>query len=203
MPSNSIVIHGDSSSGNCHKVKFTCDYLSIPYEWKEYAVLKGETRTPEFLAINPFGQVPAIQLPDGRCLAQSNAIINFLAEGTTLIPKDRFMRAKMFEWLFWEQYSHEPAVAVLRYKRYYLKLSAAEVDPTLIDKSEKALNYLEKALDGQVFLLGQDFSLADIALLAYTRLFADAGLTLDSRPRLRGWIQSCEQELGLSPVSQG
>lgn len=202
MPSNSIVIHGDSGSGNCHKVKFTCDYLSIPYEWKEYDVIKGETRTPEFLAINPFGQVPAIELPDGRCLAQSNAIITFLAEGTVLVPKDRYMRARMFEWLFWEQYSHEPAVAVLRYKRHYLKQRADEVDPALLSRSEKALDYLETSLVAKDFLLGQDISLADISLLAYTRLFADAGLSLNTRPLIQRWIVSCEKELGLSPVPQ-
>ena len=101
-------IFGDSRSGNCLKVKWTADFLAIPAEWIETDIMKGESRTPEFLALNPAGQTPAVILDDGRPLAQSNAIIFHLAEGSALIPADAYARAQMLEWMFWEQYSHEP-----------------------------------------------------------------------------------------------
>ena len=123
-----ITIYGDSGSGNCLKVKFIAERLGIAYRWIETDVLKNATRTLQFLAMNPAGQVPTVQLADGRALAQSNAIMLHLAEGSDLIPKDRVDRALMFQWLFWEQYSHEPAVAVLRFQRLYLKKPAAEID---------------------------------------------------------------------------
>ncbi|THD52273.1 glutathione S-transferase N-terminal domain-containing protein, partial [Phenylobacterium sp.] len=108
-------IYGDSISGNCLKVKWVADSLGLSYEWIETSVLKSESRTEEFLALNPAGQVPAVILDDGRPLAQSNAIILHLAEGSALIPEDAYQRAKMLEWMFWEQYSHEPYIAVARF----------------------------------------------------------------------------------------
>jgi glutathione S-transferase len=125
-------IYGDSISGNCLKVKWTADHLGLAYDWIETSVLKAETRTPEFLAMNPAGQVPAVILGDGRPLAQSNAIILHLAEGSDLIPADAYDRARMFEWMFWEQYSHEPYVAVARFQMHYLGKSAAELDPKIV-----------------------------------------------------------------------
>ena len=101
-------IYGDSISGNCLKVKWVADYLGRKYEWIETDVLRGESRTAQFLALNPAGQVPLVVLGDGRPLAQSNAIIVHLAEGSDLIPADAYDRARMLEWMFWEQYSHEP-----------------------------------------------------------------------------------------------
>src|SRR3954471_7563554 len=116
-----MTVFGDSISGNCLKVKFVADRLGLPYEWVEVSVLKGETRTPEFLAMNPVGQVPVVRFADAGALAQSNAIMLHLAQDTDLIPADAFERAQMFQWLFWEQYSHETAVAVLRFQKFYLK----------------------------------------------------------------------------------
>src|SRR5579859_7227238 len=113
-------IFGDSISGNCLKVKWTADLLGQHYDWVETDVLKRETRTPAFLAMNPAGQVPVVLLDDGRSLAQSNAILLYLARGSHLIPDDALLQAKMFEWLFWEQYSHEPYVAVARFQVRYL-----------------------------------------------------------------------------------
>ena len=109
-----LQIYGDRVSGNCLKVKWTADRLGIPYRWIQTDVRKAETRTPEFLALNPAGQVPMVVLEDGRPLAQSNAIILHLAEGSDLIPGDAYARARMLEWMFWEQYSHEPYIAVVR-----------------------------------------------------------------------------------------
>jgi glutathione S-transferase len=190
-------IFGDSISGNCLKVKWTADYLGISYEWIETDILKGESRTLEFLAMNPAGQVPLIVREDGRNLAQSNAIIVSLAEGSALIPSDVFDRAKMFEWLFWEQYSHEPYVAVARFQMRYLGKRPDERDAKIIERGEAALALLDSALDGKAFLLGEALSLADIALVAYTRVADEGGFDLDAFPGLRRWIGRCEQALGL------
>ena len=127
-------IYGDSISGNCLKVKWTADLIGIDYRWRETGVLNGETRTPTFLAMNPAGQVPLLRFDDGRTLAQSNAIILHLAEGSALIPADPYSRARMFEWLFWEQYSHEPYVAVARFHVRYLGKSPSELDENLVER---------------------------------------------------------------------
>src|ERR1700742_361385 len=116
----SMTVFGDSISGNCLKVKFVAEHLRLPYDWVEISVVEKETRTPEFLAMNPAGQVPVVRFAGGDILAQSNAIILHLAEDSDLIPTDAFARARMFQWLFWEQYSHEPALAVLRFQKFYL-----------------------------------------------------------------------------------
>ena len=113
-------IYGDSNSGNCLKVKWVADRLALPYQWIEIDTLKGGSRTAEFLKRNPWGQVPTVELDDRRALAQSNAIIRYLARGSDLIPSDPFAAAKMDEWLFWEQYSHEPYIAVCRFQMVYL-----------------------------------------------------------------------------------
>src|SRR6185295_19056875 len=176
-------IYGDSISGNCLKVKWTADHLGIPYDWIETGVLNGETRTPAFLALNPAGQVPVALLEDGRPLAQSNAIILFLAEGSALIPADPYDRAKMFEWMFWEQYSHEPYVAVARFQVRYLGKSPAEVDARLVERGRAALQRLEDGLAASSFLVGDAVSLADVALVAYTRMAPDGGFDLSSYSR--------------------
>src|SRR5262245_54957434 len=142
MQLGQITIYGDSISGNCGKVRFVCDRLGIPYKWVETSVVKAETRTPAFLRLNPAGQVPLIVLPDGRTLSQSNAIIRFLAEGSDLIPQDRFERALMDQWMFWEQYSHETALAVRRFHLTFLKTPEDKLDPNLKGKCERALKVM-------------------------------------------------------------
>jgi glutathione S-transferase len=190
-----IKIYGDPISGNCLKVKWTCERLAIPFTWEDVSVVKAETRTPQFLAINPAGQVPTVILEDGRALAESNAIIITLAEGSPLIPSDSYARAKMLEWLFWEQYSHEPYVARARFRMKELGRSRAELEPGLIEGSEKALRRLDEALTGRRFLVGDVLSLADISLVAYTRFAADAGFALADYPALDAWISRLEAEL--------
>ena len=193
-----IRVYGDSISGNCLKVKWTLEYLGIPYQWIEMGVLKGETRTPDFLAMNPAGQVPTVVLSDGRALAQSNAIINHLAEGSALIPRDAYARAKMMEWLFWEQYSHEPYVAVARFQVAYLGKSPAELDPKLVERANGALQRLEDTLGGSRFLVGEECSLADIALVAYTRLAHEGGLDLTLYPAVQAWVARVEAALNIT-----
>ena len=188
-------IFGDSISGNCLKVKWTADYLGQSYEWIETQVMKSESRTPEFLALNPAGQVPAVILSDGRPLAQSNAIILHLAEGSNLIPTDAYERAKMLEWMFWEQYSHEPYVAVARFQVRFLGRAVSELEPKIVERGLAALTRLDEALEGRPFLVGEGLSLADVALVAYTREAEDGGFRLAGFPNVQAWIGRVERAL--------
>lgn len=192
-----LTIYGSSSSGNCLKVKWAAERLGLGFTWVEINNFAGETRTPAFLAINPAGQVPVVVLDDGRALAQSNAILLYLAEGSDLIPADAFARAKMFEWLFWEQYSHEPAIAVRIARLHFMGMAEADLDPALKTKGEAALARMELALAGADWLAGEALSLADIALVAYTRNAPKGGFDLSVYPALRAWIERVEAALGL------
>ncbi len=191
-------IYGDRISGNCLKALYTADYLGLDYEWVDIDIMKGESRTPEYLAMNPAGQVPMLVLDDGRAIAQSNAIIGFLAEGSDLLPADAYDRAKAYEWLFWEQYSHEPYVAVCRFVMVYENKPAAERESWRVERGEAALDLMEQSLAGRDWFAGDALSIADIALIAYTRLAHEGGFDLASRPRVQAWIGRTEQALGIS-----
>ena len=193
-------IYGDGISGNCLKVKWVCDALALPYEWIEVDILKGESRTHEFLKLNAGGQVPTVVLDDGRALAQSNAIIRYLARGSDLIPTDAYDAARMDEWLFWEQYSHEPYVAVCRFQMVYLGKPASDLDPDKIKRGYVALARMEQQLAATRFLVGDAVSLADVSLLAYTRLAHEGGFHLDGYAAVRRWIGETERSLGLAPA---
>jgi glutathione S-transferase len=188
-------IYGYIGSGNCQKVKATADFLGLAYQWIPIDILKSETRTHEFLAINPAAQVPTVVFDDGRALAQSNAIVRYLARGSSLIPADPFDEAKADEWMFWEQYSHEPYVAVARYQRVYLRKPQSEVEARIMERGDRALDRLELGLKGKSFLVGGRLSIADIALCPYTRLAHEGGFDLASRPAIREWIARCEAQL--------
>lgn len=194
---STLRIFGDRVSGNCLKVLWVAQRTGRPHEWTDIDIMKGESRTLEYLAMNPWGQVPVVLLEDGRPLAQSNAIMLHLAEGTDLIPADAYDRAKMFEWLFWEQYSHEPTVAVVRFKVKYQGMAVADVDPALIQKANNALAYMQAHLKHRAFFVGERLSLADIALVAYTRMAGEGGLVLADYPAVGAWIGRVEAELGL------
>ena len=144
--------------------------------------------------------MPAVELDDGRTLAQSNAIIRYLARGSDLIPQDPFASAKMDEWLFWEQYSHEPYIAVCRFQMVYLGKPASDLDPDKIKRGYVALARMEHQLAGTRFLVGDAVSLADVSLLAYTRLAHEGGFHLDGYAAVRRWIGETEKSLGLPPV---
>jgi glutathione S-transferase len=193
-------IYGDRISGNCLKVKWVCDHLALSYSWIDVDVVKGETRSADFLALNPFGQVPTIVLDDGRTLAQSNAIIRYLARGSHLIPDDAFTAAQMDAWLFWEQYSHEPYIAVRRFHLTYLGKPADTLDPKLETRGYAALDVMERRLNAARYLAGHDLSLADIALVAYTRLAHEGGFDLTRYGAIRRWIADSESTLGLAPA---
>ncbi|WP_334164826.1 glutathione S-transferase family protein [Phenylobacterium sp.] len=195
-------IYGDSKSGNCLKVKWTADLVGRSHSWIEIDIMAGESRTPEFLAMNPAGQVPVVVLEDGRPLAQSNAIILHIAEGSALIPADPYDRARMLEWMFWEQYSHEPYVAVARFQVKYLGKAVAELEPRVVERGKAALQRLEDGLADSTFLVGDHLTLADVALVAYTRKAHEGGFNLADWPRVQAWVAQVEQALGIAePVA--
>jgi glutathione S-transferase len=193
-------IFGDLNSGNCLKVKYTADYLGLSYTWVSVDITKGETRTPEFLAAFPLGRIPGVGFPDGGRLAESNAIIRYLARDSSLLPADPFVQAKIDEWLFWEQYSHEPYVATTRYHIVYLQRSLEEREAWRVERGEAALDLLDRTLSGRDWLTGETMTIADICLLPYTRLAPEGGFDLSSRENLRNWIARCERELRLEPA---
>ncbi|TNF89619.1 MAG: glutathione S-transferase family protein [Gammaproteobacteria bacterium] len=191
-------VYGDRISGNCLKVQYTADYLGLDYDWVDTDIMAGESRTPEYLDMNPAGQVPLLVLDDGRGIAQSNAIIGYLAEGSDLLPADAYERAKTYEWMFWEQYSHEPYVAVCRFVMVYEKKPASEREGWRVERGDAALNLMEQVLEDRDWFAGSQVSIADIALIAYTRLAHEGGFDLGSRPRVRAWIERTEGALGIN-----
>ena len=158
-------IYGDLVSGNCLKVKYVPDFLDIPYFWEARDITKGESRTQEFLALNPAGQVPVIEFDDGRTLAQSNAIIQYLAENSALLPGDAFVQAQINSWLFWEQYSHEPYIAVCRFAMLYQAKSKKEREDWQVERGENALDFMQQSLSGIDWFVDARFTIADISLL--------------------------------------
>jgi glutathione S-transferase len=190
-------IYGDMLSGNCLKVKYTADHFGIPYTWVAIDIMNGESRTEAFLARNPAGQVPVLELDDGRVLAQSNAIIQYLAEGSSLLPTEPYARGQVNEMLFWEQHSHEPYVAECRFVMRYLGKPAAAREDWRVARGDAALDYMDGLLAGRSWLAAGQFTVADIALLAYTRLAPEGGFELAGRESLVAWIGRCEAILGL------
>ena len=195
--SGKLHIFGDSRSGNCLKVRWTATHLGVDFDWTEIDVLSGATRTEEFLKLNPSGQVPAVILPDGRGLSQSNAIIVYLAglADSSLLPTDLFERAKVNEWLFWEQYSHEPTIAVRRFQKAFLNKPDDEIDPQLLAKGRRALGQMEMALAASDYLVGDALTVADIALVAYTRVAHEGGFDLAEFANVRAWVARVERDL--------
>lgn len=196
-----IKLYGDSKSGNCLKGKWVADVLGVPCEWIETDIMAGGSRTPAFLAMNPAGQVPLAVLADGRALAQSNAIMLYLAENSRLVPRDGYARAKMHEWLFWEQYSHEPQIAVRRFQKKYLGKSEDEMAPALMAKGEAALARMELQLAQTPYVVGHDLTLADIALVAYTRVAHEGGFDLNKFPAVKTWVARVESDLGIGAAA--
>ncbi|MEQ1649330.1 MAG: glutathione S-transferase family protein [Hyphomicrobiaceae bacterium] len=193
-------IYGDLGSGNCLKVKYTADYLGIPYEWIPVDIMKGEARTVEFAAMNPAMQTPTVDFGGGKVLAQSNAIIRYIARNSALLPDDAWTQAKIDEWLFWEQYSHEPNVATCRFHMHpkYLGKSKDTRDPGKVERGEKALDLMDGHFANTDWLAANRLTIADIALIAYTRLAHEGGFDLASRPHLRKWIARTETALNIA-----
>lgn len=200
-----LTLHGDHRSGNCYKVELLLAQLGLPYRFVAVDVLKGEARRPEFLALNANGKIPLLQLEDGRCLPESNAILCYLADGTPLWPAERWQRAQVLQWLFFEQYSHEPYVAVARFIVQYLKRPperAADLAAKMAP-GYKALGVLECQLATTPFLCGQDYTIADIALYAYTHVAHEGDFDLSTYPALRAWLERVRAQPGHVPMQAG
>ncbi|MBC2778278.1 glutathione S-transferase family protein [Parasphingopyxis marina] len=189
-----LVLHEDAGSGNCYKIRLTAAHLGITLDRKSYDIMAGETRTPEFLTrINAIGKIPVLQIGD-RFLAESNAACHWLAAGSTLIPFDRFGHADMLHWMFWEQYSHEPNIATMRYYKLYVgeeNMSAEQraLVPGKIAGGEAALTLMDEHLGRHPFLAADRFSLADICLYGYTHVAGQGGFDLARWPHIGAWLE--------------
>ena len=195
-------VYGDYRSGNCYKLKLLLNLLGLPYQWVAVDVLKGEARTAAFLAKNPNGKIPFLELADGTYLWESNAILNYLAEGSALLPSERLQRARVLQWQFFEQYSHEPAVAVARFIQLYQGMPAArQAEYEQCHKAGyKALQVMEQQLQGTNFLCGETYSIADIALYAYTHVAHEGGFDLSGFPAIQAWLQRVASQPGHVPM---
>jgi glutathione S-transferase len=186
------------SSGNGYKCRLLLHHLGIDYERVELDILKGETRTPEFLAKNPNGKVPALELDDGTVLTESNAILFYLADGTHFVPHGRVLRAQVLQWLFFEQYSHEPFIAVARFIHHFLPTDSprrAEL-PRLEEGGRAALGIMERRLADHTFLVADQYTIADIALYAYTHVAGEGGFDLVPFPAVRAWLDRVAAQPG-------
>lgn len=184
-------VYGDYQSGNCYKVKLMLHLLDIPYTWCPVNILNGETERPEFLVKNPNGKVPVLELEDGSYLWESNAILNYLAEGSLFLPSEPRLRTQVLQWQFFEQYSHEPYIAVARFIQFYLGMPEDRVDEykSLQKGGHKALKVMEEQLQETPYLVGDQYSIADVALYAYTHVAHEAGFLLDDYPKIRAWLE--------------
>jgi glutathione S-transferase len=192
-----LILHEYRPSQNCWKVRVLLGLLGIPYRAQPVTIFAGESRTPEFLALNPAGATPALTLEDGRAIAESNAILCYLAEGTRFLPTDRFARAEVMQWLFFEQYYVEPVIGSLRFWTLTgrMEINAALV-PAKRETAVRALSALERTLSSTPFLSGDEFTIADIANYAYAHLSADCGFPLGDYPAAAGWAERVAGEIG-------
>ena len=202
--SSRIELYGDSISGNCYKLQLACAQLDIDYTWHEVNIMSGESRTDEFLAMNPNGKVPLMALPDGSYLSESNAILCYLAEGSSLAGEDRFERANVLRWMFFEQYSHEPYIATSRFIIQYLG-RPAEREGDLESRrggGYMALDVMERELTDNDFIANDAYSIADIALYAYTHVADEGGFDLGGYPQVIAWLKRVESQEGFVPMLQ-
>lgn len=191
-------VYGDYNSGNCYKIKLMLNLLGAQYQWIPVDIFNGETETEAFLAKNPNGKIPVLELEDGTCLWESNAILNFLAEGTPYLLTEPRLRTQMLQWQFFEQYSHEPSIAVARFIQFYLGLPQERLEEyrSLHKRGYKALRVMEQQLLRTPFLVGEQFSIADIALYAYTHVAHQAGFDLAQFPAIQAWLERVKQQPG-------
>ena len=202
-----ITVFGMSMSGNCYKLRLLLEQQGREYRWVEVDSARGGTRTPGFLAKNPNGKVPVIELDDGRVLAESNAILCWLAEGATVpgrsfLPSDPWQKAQALSWMFFEQYSHEPYIAVARFIRGWTPAdSPRRADlPRLRERGHQALAVMERHLQSAAWFSGPGYGIADIALFAYTHCAADGGFDLALYPRIGDWLARVRATPGFVPM---
>ncbi len=183
-------VYGDMLSGNCYKITLMMQLLDISYEWEHVDVVAGETRTDDFSGMNANGKIPVLQINDDEFLSESNAILNYLAEGSEFLPDSGLARAKVLQWQFFEQYSHEPYIAVARYINKYLGLPK-DREEDYYSKQEgghKALAVMEDQLSKTPFLVGDSLTIADISLYAYTHVAHEGGFDLGQYPNIQAWL---------------
>lgn len=201
--SRELEIYGDSKSGNCYKIQLLCAELDQDYRWHEVDILAGETHTPGFLAMNLNGKIPLAKLPDGQYLAESNAIMAYLADGTPLSGEGRYGRAEVLQWLFYEQYSHEPNIATSRFIIRYLG-NPPDRQAALAEKQEagrKALSVMDQHLSNLDFFAGNRFSIADIGLYAYTHVADEGGFDLEPYGNVRAWMRRVAERPRYVPMN--
>lgn len=199
-----LTVYGLRSSGNCYKLQLLLDQLGREYRWVDVDSAAGATRTPGYLAKNPNGKVPLLELEDGRLLAESNAILCYLADGTPLLPADAWQRALTLQWLFFEQYSHEPYVAVARFISLYLPPGNPRESelPQLRRSGARALAVMETHLRERRWFTSDDYGVADIALYAYTHCAADGGFDLAVYPSVSDWLVRVASQPGHTPLQR-
>lgn len=187
-----LMLHDDPISGNGYKIRLLLAFLEIPYHYKAYDILKGETHTPEFLGtVNPGGRIPVLELDDGRKLPESNAVLTYLGDNTSWVPSDPFTKAQMMSWMFWEQYSHEPNIATLRFWNHMPELTdtqKAQIDGKRTN-GEAALALMNMQLGHTDWLVSDSPTLADIALYAYTHVAEEGDYDLSAYPAVQAWIE--------------
>jgi glutathione S-transferase len=197
-----VLLYNSQVSGNCYKVRLLFAHLGIAYEREEVDVVDRSSRAELLGDKNPAQRVPTLVLDDGRSLGESGAILWYFGEGTRFVPEDRYERAQVLQWMFFEQYDHEPAIAVVRFLVAY---SGREPDPQVIEQRTqqgyRALGAMERHLDGRSFLVGDRMTLADIALYAYTHVAHEGGFSLEDYPAVRAWLERVEAEPGHVPIA--
>jgi glutathione S-transferase len=199
-----MVLYDYLDSGNGFKIRLLLAQLGKTYRWVELDILRSETRTPEFLAKNPNGRIPTLELDDGTCLAESNAILWYLAEGSSFIPADRVQRAQVLQWMFFEQYSHEPYVATARYIIRHLPDDSprrAEL-PERMTRGRAALAVMDTHLSQRQYFVADTYSLADIALYAYTHVAHEAHFDMTPYPSVRAWLERVANQPRFIPLTQ-
>ena len=175
-------------SGNSYKVRLLLAYLGIDYDWVSLDIIKGETQTEGYKAKNPVGQIPLLELADGRRIAESNAILYFLAEGTPYFPAPVFDQAKVLQWMFFEQYKHEPNIAVARFIHHYVMEARKSELPALTTRGYQALDVMEAHLNEHPYFVGSGPTIADISLYAYTHVAEEGGFDLSHYPAIQNWL---------------
>ena len=204
MTEGKLKIYGDSRSGNCYKIQLLCSEMGVDYDWDEVDIIAGDTRTPQFLAMNSNGKIPLLALPDGRYLPESNAILFYLADGSEFFAGDAYARAEILQWMFFEQYSHEPNIATSRFIIKYLG-NPADRQSGLKEKKiggYKALEIMEQQLRRHAFITGDNYDIADIALFAYTHVADEGGFKLDDYAAIREWITTIKGRPNFVPMAQ-
>jgi len=199
-----LKIYGDSKSGNCYKIQLLCAEMGVDYDWEEVDILAGDTRTPQFLAMNANGKIPLLALPDGRFLPESNAILFYLADGSEFFAGDAYSRAEILRWMFFEQYSHEPNIATSRFIIKYLG-NPPDRQISLEEKhagGHKALEIMEQQLQRRPFVTGDNYNIADIALFAYTHVADEGGFDLVDYAAIREWIAGIKGRPNYLPMTK-